>query len=149
MARGFAHEWPKDDDIVAGCLEYGSKTAYTQGALNRAASTFARWLRVIRPDLDARIDAALKEAVPVGKKRAVPMHAPGDDISREEILELEVKELRSNARRDRKGEVEKERLTRSIEQALKDIAPPRRVGGAKIRKLGSLEPHHRQLLAIS
>lgn len=138
--------WPSDEALVEGCVNAGSIHAYAS-ALGVGDSVLRSRVnkRGLRPAIDERI--AEKHTVLQPAERPPQ---PGDDVSREEALESEVKELRALARRDRKDEVQRERLAAAIEGALVDVPPPRRVGPAPVRRLhGKEEPHHRQMVLLS
>src|ERR1039458_2464663 len=140
MAKGYT--WPTDDEVVKGIAEVGSRTAYARN-LGVGQSTLSQHISR-RPKLKTRVDKALEKAHALHAKKLVPT----GEVSQEELLLAEVAELRSGAKRDRKGEVERERLARSIEDALGVVAPPDRVGPATIKPRNP-EAHHRQLVAFS
>lgn len=133
--------WPSDDDIVAGCAEHGTRAAYSD-ALGVKPTSLSNHLRR-NPKLRDRVNKALTKK-PLKATKAVPT----GEVSREETLAAEVAELRSRARNQRKGDVDRERLTQSIESALGDVPLPSRVGSAP-RASRNPEAHHRQLVALS
>jgi hypothetical protein len=90
-------------------------------------------------------EAANRRASTGGSNAAT---VPTGEVTQEEVLKHENRELRAAARAGRKGDVQKERLTRSIETALLDHKPAPRPPIAK-RSPGSKEPHHRQLVMLS
>lgn len=69
-----------------------------------------------------------------------------DGVSREEILEQENRELRARLSKDRKGEVQSERVVKAVEEALKSHPPRARLGVKPPVIKGA---HHEHLLLLS
>lgn len=78
----------------------------------------------------------------------MPVAETPDEITREELLEAELTELRRQTSKTRKADVHAERITRSVEEALRNVPPPSRAAAASAPK----EPkgaHHRQMVLLS
>lgn len=73
---------------------------------------------------------------------------PSGDVTREEMLEAELDDLRSQFRRDRRADVARERILVAIENHLAHAAPPRRASAAMAPR-PSKTAKHRQLLCLS
>lgn len=71
---------------------------------------------------------------------------PDDSVSREELLEAENRELRARLSKDRKGEVQSERVVKAVEEALKSHPPRARLGVKPPVVKGA---HHSHLLLLS
>lgn len=82
---------------------------------------------------------------------ARPAPTPGtlpDEVSREEILEAELRELRAAQSKTRKADVHAERVTQAVEQAVAGFRPAASPRATK-RQRATGGAHHRALLVLS
>jgi hypothetical protein len=142
MPKGIEQEWPTDKEIVAGIVEYGSEAAY------------ARAISASRASLVSHVDAAglrerVQEARIAARPKARSAKPLGSQVSREEILEQENRELRAAIGGERKAEVRRERYITAIERALAQVTPPPSLAFdlPPLRKGDTA--HHRALLLLS
>lgn len=81
-----------------------------------------------------------------------PMRPGGlaeDEVSREELLEQEVRELRAHFSKTRKADVHVERLTQAVEEAVGKFRPARLSTSTRTRASKATGAHHRALLCLS
>jgi transposase-like protein len=142
MAKGVERAWPPDDDIVALAAECATQVEVAHRLGVHTQTLYSRFR--LNPDLRDRVLKALaRPATTVG-----PAPERGEEVSREEILEAENRELRAALSKDRKGDVHAERITRAVEKAVAAFRPavtPR----AKRRQAATDRAHHRGLLCLS
>ena len=112
MPPKFTYEWPSDETIVAGCLEHGTVAAY------------AAALNVSRASLASHMQRRGIKAPSVARKLKASKPKLGDAVSREELLEAEVKELRSRHAKRRTVDVQAERVLAEVRAAV-DAPQPR------------------------
>ena len=125
-------EWPTDECIVACLVEYGTVTLYASA------------LGVSRASLASHMNRrGLKSPQTPRKLKAKPPN-PGDKVSREEILEAEVKELRSRHAKRRTVDVQAERVLAEVRAAVDAPQPRYEPGGLDPNKRPS--PHVHNLL---
>lgn len=133
MAGKSKYERPTSDEMRVALRDYGSVTAYAK-ALGIPRPTVQHWF----------------EAEGVSTTAAKVKLTLGSQVSREEILEQENRELRAAISGERKSEVRRERILVAIERALEATAPP---AGLDVPPLGALHKgdpaHHRALLLLS
>lgn len=94
-----------------------------------------------------------KHGVTVAPRTPVPASMPDEEVSREELLEAEVKELRKRARQERSATVAQQRILDSIDAAiatadLQIIQPAEHPAWAYDRER-SQDAHHRQAVLLS
>lgn len=138
-----------DDDLILELApkcrskrELGYEYARAAG-MKFASQTLTAYLHR-NGDLRAKVDALL--ATYQGTQHRPSM--PEDGVSREELLEQEVKELRSHFSKTRKADVHVERLTQAVEEAVGKFKPARLSTSTK--KPGKATgAHHRALLCLS
>lgn len=136
MPKGVPRDWPPGPDLLALIADVGS--------VNKAAARLGIADKTLRSHL-------VREGLLDDAKRAVaraPTTVGDDDVSREELLEHELRELKRATGRARKDEVRAERVVRAVEEALRGVAPPRRAKPASTPHTPS-GAHHRQMVLLS
>ena len=137
MAGKNKYERPTDAELVAALEEYGTVSAY------------ARALDIPRPTVQHWFESEGLRAA--GKAKAVKAKPAtlGTQVSREEVLDQENRELRAALSGERKAEVKRERILVAIERALEGTTPPAGLDVPPLKPHPSDTPHHRALLLLS
>lgn len=135
--RSTPNAWPERDEALALIASEQGNVERISQRLGCSRSSTQNWLK--REDLWAAVlDARKVPDVNI---------APEEEVSREEILEAENRELRAALSKGRKGDVHAERVTQAVEDAVAQFRPaasPR----PKRRPTGT-GAHHRALLLLS
>src|SRR4051812_28714323 len=137
MAGREKHVYPDPQDIIDGCRREGTFEGYAR-TLGIAGATLRHHCK--KHGILQDCNDATRNTLSV---------VESEEVSEAEILRAELLEARQALRKDRKGEVQRERITRGIEHALSTVPPPSRAPKAKLRAVPSDEAHHRQLTAWS
>lgn len=138
----FKHEYLPDDELVQLIVSSGSRA---EAARNLGISESTLKTHIRRQGLNDKIEEELSRRLNKVTANIVELE---EEISREEILEAELKELRSFVSKTRKGDVAQERLVTAVESALESVdVPPRRKSQAPAEK--NPGAHHRQVLLLS
>lgn len=131
---GKAFKYPPDSELLQGCVEYGSPARYAEDGLGISESSLRRYLKR-HAELREQIDEALGVQASNTVRQTSPPPQPGDEVSREETLEAEVKDLRKALLGARAEDVREERviglLTGSLEAATPRYEPRRTVKPSK------------------
>ena len=140
MANGVSYELPDDIEALIAAERgnisaLGRRLGVNESGLSKKLHREGLW-DVVKAARDDRVVSAAEP------------EAEDDAVSREEILEHEVRELRRLAGRDRKADVHAERITQAIERAVEGYRPaPPSKGRAKNRTTEGA--HHRNVLLLS
>lgn len=118
------------------------KIADIYGCSNSTVADFCR-KREIKP-LDRKLRLG-------GKGRTSPVHMryTDEEVSREEILDAENKELKKIISKQRSGSVDSARAVEAIITAVDSITFTPNKFKTKVQKTAGAKPHHRQLVALS
>jgi transposase-like protein len=135
MPKGVERDWPADDELLA--------LVQQEGSINAAAARLGMADKTLRSRFVRR--GLLDQAKAITQ---TPTELNTGEVSREEILEAENRELRLALAKDRKTSVRSERVVGAIERALKDVPPPNRARAAKAPQVDS-DAHHCQFLMLS
>lgn len=139
--KGIEREWPSDDEIVAGIKEHGNESA------------LARAFGIPRPSLQHHINnrVGLRDRVQEARRSTrerlradKPRPQPGDDVTRDEQLEQENRELRKALDRARSEDVREQRVIDAITTQLAVKSP--RYKPAKAERKRSKVDHEFVLL---
>lgn len=145
MAGKPKYDWNSiTDDMIREA--YAATRSYTlagQALGLERGGALREHLRDVRPKLKAELDAMTG-----AKLTAVPPPEAEEEVSREEILEHEVRELRRVMGRERKGDVHAERVTQAIVEAVGTYRSPGAPRPPR-KPRGSDAAHHRGLLCLS
>src|SRR5665213_2081831 len=126
---------PSTDELRQELKIHGTVTAYAN-ALGIPRPTVAHWFT---------------EAGVAAKPRKIKAAKPvlGTQVSREEILEQENRELRAAVSGERKTEVRRERYITAIERALEHVTAPPALDVPPLKAHPTDVAHHRALLLLS
>ena len=145
--RGTPNAWQPDEEIAAALQAANGVISVAARALGQAPTSLKN--KIERTPV---LVAALEDARNSGRQAQQPSFerswvAPPEEVSREEILEAENRELRAALAKDRKGSVAAARIQAAIELALDRYEPPpfRPVYAED----GDGGAHHAQLLQLS
>jgi hypothetical protein len=142
VAGKATYDFGTDEALLAILAEHRGEIAAASDRFGCGGSTLRAALK--KRGLMDRVNEM--RAVRQVAARAKPVT---EEVSREEILEQEVRELRAASNRGRKAEVKEERLTRAVEEALRSVAPPTRQRPARVSTAAAGKAHHRQLVQWS
>ncbi len=116
-----------------------------------------RWIREALQDGKTKTAIAANLRVPTSTLKSyvstldsvAPPAQPDPEVTREELQDAELRELRSAVTAQRKSSVAEERLLQAIEMALATVKPPPVRSSAKPASTLSAKAHHRQVLVLS
>lgn len=127
-------EWPTDDELLEMIAALGSKAAA------------ARSLDVSVSTLKSHLDLRGLE-VPVAKRATARKDIPSGEVDEREILESELRDLRKRVGRERKIDVQAEKLLHEVREAFRAV--PARFKAAKTITARSGHKRHAQAILLS
>ena len=135
MPKGVERVWPADDELLT--------LVQQEGSINRAAGRLGIADKTLRSHFIRR--GLLDQAKEITQ---TTLDVTAGEVTREEILEAENRELRLALAKDRKTSVTAARIEAAVKDALLTVKPPP-VRPSKPKTTVSKDAHHRVLLQLS